>query len=39
MCSTGNYNQYPGINHNGKEYETVYIFVCIYKCCTVEINT
>ena len=21
LCSTGNYIQYPGINHNGKEHE------------------
>ena len=25
--STGNYNQYPGINHNGKEYEKVYVYI------------
>jgi len=25
LCSTGNYIQYPEINHNGKEYEK-----CIY---------
>ena len=27
LYSTGNYIQYPGINHNGKEYEKEYIFV------------
>ena len=37
MCSTGNYIQYPGINHNGKEYEYIYIFFSPY--CTAEINT
>ena len=25
LHSTGNYIQYPVINHNGKEYETMYI--------------
>ena len=24
LCSTGNYIQYPLINHNGKEYEKEY---------------
>ena len=35
LYSTGNYMQYPLINHNGKEY------ICITEspCCTVEINT
>ena len=29
---TGNYIQYPVINHNGKEYEKefIYIYICIY---------
>ena len=26
LCSTGNYNHYPVINQNGKEYEKVYIY-------------
>ena len=27
LCSTGNYIQYPMINHNGKEYEkNTYIY-------------
>ena len=34
LQSTGNYIQYPGINHNGKEYKKecmcVYIRVCVY---------
>ena len=30
LYSTGNYIQYPMINHNGKEYEKEYIHVCIY---------
>ena len=31
MYSTGNYSQYPVINHNGKEYEKecIYIYVCM----------
>ena len=28
--STGNYIQYPVINHNGKEYEKEYIYIYIY---------
>ena len=41
LCSTGNYIQYPGINHNGKEYKKQYIYMCISEslCCTAEINT
>ena len=33
--------QYPVINHNGKEYEKEYIYICITEslCCTAEINT
>ena len=27
LYSTGNYIQYPAINHNGKEYEKEYIYV------------
>ena len=28
LCSTGNYIQYPGINHHGKEYKKImYIYV------------
>ena len=43
LYSTGNYIQYPVINHNGKEFgkECIYIYICITEslCCTVEINT
>ena len=41
LYSTGNYIQYPGINHNGKEYEKEYIYICITEspCYTEEINT
>ena len=43
LYSTGNYIQYPIINHNGKEYEKhyIYMYICIVEslCCTVEINT
>ena len=43
LCSTGNYTQYPVINHNGKEYIYVYtyMYICIMEsiCCTAEINT
>ena len=36
-----NYIQYPVTNHNGKEYEKIYIHICIIEllCCTEEINT
>ena len=30
QCSTGNYIQCPGINHNGKEYEEECTYV--YNC-------
>ena len=30
MYSTGNYIQYPVINHNGKEYKKEYIYIYIY---------
>ena len=43
LCySTGNYIQYPGINHNEKEYkkECINIFVHnLVPSCTAEINT
>ena len=32
--STGNYTQYPEMNHNGKEYLKKEVV-----CCTAEINT
>ena len=41
LYSTGNYIQYPVINHNGKEYEKECIYICITEslCCTAVINT
>ena len=39
LYSTGNYIQYPVTNHNGKEYEKVYICITESFCCTAEINT
>ena len=30
LHSTGNYIQYPVINHHGKEYEKEYIYIYIY---------
>ena len=38
--STGNYIQYPVINHNGKEYEKN-VCICIAEslCCAAKINT
>ena len=47
LCSTGNYIQYPVVNHNGKEYEKNGLYmcvcacVCVYEssCCTAEIHT
>ena len=35
LDSTG-YVQYPVINHNGKEYEKEYIYICESLCCIVE---
>ena len=39
VYSTGNYIQYLGINHNGKEYKNVYMCITESLCCTAEINT
>ena len=39
LYSTGNYIQYPMINHNGKEYEKEYICITESLCYTAEINT
>ena len=41
LYSTGNYIQYPMINHNGKEYFKKNVYICITEslCCTAEINT
>ena len=43
--NTGNYIQYPVINHNGKEYEKEYTHTHTHPyttesfCCIAEINT
>ena len=37
VYSTGSYIQYPVLNHNGEEYE--YIYVCITNHFTPETNT
>ncbi len=41
LYSTGNYIQYPVINHNGKEYKKEYMCTCITDSlgCTAEVNT
>ena len=40
LHSTGNYIQYPVINHNGNEYVlNVYTYIAELLCCIVEINT
>ena len=40
LYSTGNYIQYPVINHNGKEFKkNVYICITESLCCTEKINT
>jgi len=41
LHSTGNYIQYPVINHNGKEYEKEYENTHVYEslCYTEGINT
>ena len=33
LYNTGNYIQYPLINHNGKEYEKEYICITESLCC------
>ena len=39
LYSTGNYIQYSVTNHNGKEYEYIYICITESLCSTAEINT
>ena len=41
LYNTGNYIQYPVINHHGTEYEKECIYICITEllCCAAEINT
>ena len=41
LYSTGNYIQYSVTNHNGKEYEKEYTYICITESlyCTEKINT
>ena len=41
LYGTGNYIQYPVINHNGKEYlkKNIYIRVTESLCCTAVFNT
>ena len=31
LCSTGNYIQYPVINHDGKEYEKMSVYIYMYN--------
>ena len=39
IYSTGNYySQYPVINHNGKEYEKIFMCIIESPCCAAEIN-
>ena len=41
LYSRENYIQYPLINHNGKEYEKEYTYICLTEslCCTTVIKT
>ena len=44
LYSTGNYMQYSGTNHNGKNMKKniyIHMYVCITEplCCTAESNT
>ena len=40
LYSTGNYIQYPVINHNGKVYfKNVYVCITESLCCTAETGT
>ena len=39
LCSTGNYSQYPVINHTGKKYlkkKNVYMCITDSLCCTAD---
>ena len=36
LNGTGNYIQYPMINHNGKGYGKGYKKVCVYNICVTE---
>ena len=38
LCSTGNYIQYPVINHNEKEYEKECICITESLSCIAEMN-
>ena len=39
LYSTGNYIQYPVINHNGKKYKkNVYICITESLCCTAKVT-
>ena len=40
LYSIGNYIQYPVTNHNGKEYEKLYVYLSKTEslCCTPETN-
>ena len=38
LCSIANYIQYPGINHNGKEYKKECTYIIESLCCIAEIN-
>ena len=35
LYSTGNYIQYPVINHNGKEYGKNGLYICVCMCVCV----
>ena len=41
MYSTGNYTQYPVINHDGKKLKHKDVYMCITEplCCRAEIGT
>ena len=38
LYKTGNYIQYPEINHSGKEYEKEHIYISESLCYIAEIN-
>ena len=35
LYSTGNYIQYPVINHNGNKYKKESIYICVYICISI----
>jgi len=37
LHSIGNYIQYPGINHKGKEYKKECVYICVCACLVAQL--